>query len=123
MNIHPHSDNAARIELRFREFEELFCEKHRRTFDPGIKQIGRDRIELLWRRQQVVTSVVDYYLGFRISYHIEVVFPEMFRNNPRHQRLNLSDDELLNRRIDAHCAGGNASATANYQDLPGFLGR
>jgi len=52
---------STRVEMRARRLEEFLGVERRRAFHPRIERIRRDRVELLARRQQKVTRIVDVH--------------------------------------------------------------
>jgi hypothetical protein len=70
-------DHAARIQVFFRDLKKFTCVERGGTFHPGIKWIGRNTVELLLGRQQIVTPIVDAHLDFRVTDDIKVVLRKM----------------------------------------------
>ena len=57
--------------------------------------------------------IVDAHAHFRVADDVEVVFGEIGGDDLRHERLDLGDRLVLDRRIDRHGAGGDARAAAD----------
>ena len=74
------------------------------------------------QRQHVVPPVVDLDVHLRVADDVEVVFGEVGRHDARHERLDLGDGLVLDRRIDRHRAGRHAGAAADDDDAFGVLG-
>ena len=66
VQLHEQRDDAAGIEVRLRDLEELARVERRRALHPRIERVRRDRVELLVRRQQVVPRVVDVDVDLRV---------------------------------------------------------
>ena len=99
-----------------RELEELARVEHRRALHPRIERIGRDRVELLLRREQKMPRIVDVDVDLRIADDVEVVLGEIGRDDARDERLDFGDRFVLDRWIDRHRAGRDAGAAADHDD-------
>ena len=77
VELHEERHDAAGVEVLLDDLEELLRVERRRALDPRIERIGRDRVELLLRRQQEVPRVVDVDRDLRILDDVEVVVAEV----------------------------------------------
>src|SRR5690606_41955311 len=107
---HEHRHGTAGIQPRAHELPELARVQRGRAPDPWIERIGRDRIERLAARREVVPAVVEAQLDVRRVDDAEVLRPEVFRRDLAHARLDLGDDDALDGRTEADGAPRGAPA-------------
>ncbi len=85
---------------------------------PRVEHVRRDRVELLSRRQQEMACIVDVQADFRVADDVEVVLGKIRGRDPRHQRLDLRDDFVLDAWIDGYGSRGHAGAASDDQHRP-----
>ena len=101
--------------MLFHELEEFARVQHRRAFHPRVQRIGGDGVELLPRRQDEVTRIVDRHVHLLVANDVEVVLAEIGGDDARHERLDFSDRLAFEPRIDRHRARRHAGPAPDHE--------
>ena len=99
--------------MRLDGFEEFLRVEHRRALDPGVQRVRCNRVELLPRRQQEMSRIVQLDMGLRIRHDVEVVLGEVVRHDARDERFDFGNGQALDVGIDRNGASGNSRTTAD----------